>query len=161
MSDNKHFPRIILAGVLALGVGAAWAGWHNATDTQGIAPLLDDDAVAALQLNPAQQAALQQVRSQSGLVLQTVRSELGGLRQRLDDELSKDTPDLRQIFEQGTAERRQLIFASIDQARELRLSFYDSLSPAQKRLVAERIGQRLSRIDRLRTVLGRLLLNQS
>jgi len=161
MSDHNRYPRILLAATLALGVGAAWAGWHHSGTPQGIAPLLDDDAIAALQLSPAQHSALQRVRSQSGQAIETVRTELGALRQRLDAELANNDPDLRKVFEQGTAARREAIFASIDQARDLRLSFYDTLSPAQKRQVAERISQRLNRFDRMRSFIGRLLLNHA
>lgn len=162
MSDKKSLKRTLTAGLLVgvLGVGAAWAGL-NGGELRGIAPLLDDDAIAALQLNPVQMALLQQVRARSGLVLDTVQTEMRVLRQRLDTELAAEEPDLRQVFEQGTEARREAIFAAIDQARELRLDLYDTLSPEQKRLVAGQLKKRLSRFDRMRSLLGRLLLNQA
>jgi len=162
MSDKKtRFPRILLASVLALSVGATWAGINNANSNRGVMPLLDNDTVAALQLTPAQQQGLNQLRRESGLVAETVRRELGGLRQRLDSELGNPEPNLRRVFEQGTEARRQAIFGAIDQARESRLGFYDTLSPAQKRVVATRMEQRLQRFDRMRSMFGRMLLNQS
>lgn len=161
MNDNKPFPRILLAGVLAVGVGAAWAGLNTMNEGRGIVPLLDDEAVAELHLNPVQMALLRQVRAQSGLVVDTVQAEMRMLRQRLDSELASDDPNLREVFEQGTEARRQVIFAAIDQARERRLELYDTLSPEQKRQVAGHIEKRLSRFDRMRSLFGRLLLNQA
>ena len=163
MSEKKRFHRILIVGGLAgaLAVGGAWAGLNTGSETRGIAPLLDDDAIAALQLNPVQLALLQQVRARSGVVLDTVQTEMRLLRQRLDTELAADEPDLRQVFEQGTEARRETIFAAIDQARELRLDLYDTLSPEQKRQVAGHIERRLSRFDRMRSLFGRLLLNQA
>lgn len=162
MNDNRRFTHTLLAGVLALGVaGAAWAGLNTLGEARGVAPLLDDEAVAELQLNPVQMALLREVRAQSGLVTDTVQAEMRVLRQRLDQELASDEPNLREVFEQGTEARRQTVLAAIDQARDLRLELYDTLSPQQKRLVAGHIEKRLSRFDRMRTLLGRLLLNQA
>ena len=163
MSEKKHVHRILVVVGLAggLAVGGAWAGLNTFNEARGIAPLLDDDAIAALQLNPVQMALLQQVRARSGLVLDTVQAEMRVLRHRLDTELAADEPDLRQVFEQGTEARRETIWAAIDQARELRLDLYDTLSPEQKRLVAGQLEKRLSRFDRMRSLLGRLLLNQA
>ena len=169
MSGKKTFDRspmatgsaIGLAAVLALGVGGAWAGLNVTDPTRGIAPLLDDEAIAALKLSPTQQVKLQQVRTRSGVVLDTVQAEMRVLRQRLDSELASDEPDLRQVFEQGVEARRQTVFAAIDQARELRLDLYDSLSAEQKRQVAGHIETRLKRFDRMRSLFGRLLLNKA
>ena len=165
MNDKKRFPRIFLAGVLAVGVaggvGAAWAGLNTLGEGRGIAPLLDDEAVAELHLNPVQMALMRQARAQSGLVADTVQAEMRMLRQRLDNALASDEPDLRTVFEKGMDTRRQTVLAAIDQTRELRLALYDSLSAEQKRLVAGHIEKRLSRFDRMRSLIGRLLLNQA
>lgn len=166
MTSSKRPPRLLLVATLATGVGlggvaAGFDQSDQADQALAVTPLLDEDAIAELQLDPRQFAELARVQSQSGRVVETVRDELAELRGRLDQELASDEPNLRLVFEQGVDERRQAIIDAIDEARELRLGFYDTLNPAQKRQVAERIEQRLRRFDRMRSVIGRLLLNQS
>lgn len=160
MNIKTALKRSLLATLLTVGVGAAWAGWSDAADPAPLTPMLDQDMIAELQLTPSQQAALQQIRLQSAITLQTLRSEFGGLRDRLDNELMNPQPDLRSVFGIGVQERRQSVFAALDLAREQRLDFYESLDPQQQQQIAEQLRQKLKRFDRLRSVLGHLLLNQ-
>lgn len=161
MKHVHGIPRWLLVAILAMGAGIGGALAKQPDRAATAHPLLDQEAVAALRLDANQYAALVRVQARTGLVIETVRGELAELRGRLDQELANGEPDLRRALEQGVHERRQAITDAIDKVRDLFLRFYDSLNRTQKRQVAERIEQRLRRFDRLRTVVGHLLLNQS
>ncbi len=149
---NRKRAFLFAAAILAAIIGTAATGKACGPRHErhaGMHQRLLEEITEDLELTDAQQASLEALRSES----EELRSEGGGERQAVHDairtELETEEPDLRKIVEltrvkidEGSSLRQELI--------EAHLSFYETLTPEQKRQVAAKMSEHMERMEKMR-----------